>query len=130
MNHQALLDRISIDPAVCHGKPCIRGHRVWVSLILDLFAGGMSSTEVLAQYPGLVEEDTDEDLPDPPHRLRAASDHADRLRRGDYAVTTTIDATGSTSNASRCTAFARTMASISAVVRLPTRSQTTFGGLP
>jgi uncharacterized protein (DUF433 family) len=57
MNHQALLDRISIDPAVCHGKPCIRGHRVWVSLILDLLAGGMSSTEVLAQYPGLVEED-------------------------------------------------------------------------
>ena len=57
MKHKDLLDRITIDPAVCHGKPCIRGHRIWVSLILDLLAGGMSIPEVLAQYPGLVEED-------------------------------------------------------------------------
>jgi len=52
-----LLDRISIDPNVCFGKPCIKGHRIWVSLILDLLAGGMSVAEVLGQYPGLEEPD-------------------------------------------------------------------------
>lgn len=35
-----LLGRIWIDPARCGGKPCIRGHRIWVSLILDLLASG------------------------------------------------------------------------------------------
>jgi uncharacterized protein (DUF433 family) len=43
--------RISADPAVCFGKPCIRGHRIRVSLILDLLAGGMSVDEVLTEYP-------------------------------------------------------------------------------
>jgi len=52
-----LLSRISIDPNVCFGKPCIRGHRIWVSLILDLLAGGASSQELLAEYPGLEQED-------------------------------------------------------------------------
>jgi uncharacterized protein (DUF433 family) len=52
-----LLDRISIDPAVCGGKPCIKGTRIWVSLILDLLAGGMPEAEVLAEYPGLVHDD-------------------------------------------------------------------------
>lgn len=39
------------------GKPCIRGHRIRVSLILDLLASGMTGAEVLADYPGLEEED-------------------------------------------------------------------------
>ncbi len=52
-----LLQRISIDPEVCFGKPCIRGTRIWVSLILDFLAGGMSMVEVLAEYPQLTEED-------------------------------------------------------------------------
>ena len=52
-----LLDRISIDPAICHGKPCIKGHRIWVSLILDFLASGTSTKELLAEYPGLQEED-------------------------------------------------------------------------
>jgi uncharacterized protein (DUF433 family) len=52
-----LLERISVDPNVCFGKPCIRGHRIWVSLILDLLAGGTSVAEVLAEYPGLEELD-------------------------------------------------------------------------
>jgi uncharacterized protein (DUF433 family) len=52
-----LLDRISINPAVCAGKPCIKGTRIWVSLILDLLAGGMSEAELLDQYPGLTHED-------------------------------------------------------------------------
>jgi len=52
-----LLDRISINPGVCGGKPCVRGTRIWVSLILDLLAGGMPETELLKEYPGLVYED-------------------------------------------------------------------------
>ena len=52
-----LLERISIDPNICFGKPCIRGTRLWVSLILDFLAGGMSIQEVLAEYPQLAEED-------------------------------------------------------------------------
>lgn len=43
---QKLLARITIDPKVCFGKPCIRGHRIWVSLILDLLASGMSTAEI------------------------------------------------------------------------------------
>ena len=52
-----LLDRISIDPAVCGGKPCIRGTRIWVSLILDFLAAGTSEPELLAEYPQLTHED-------------------------------------------------------------------------
>jgi uncharacterized protein (DUF433 family) len=52
-----LLDRISIDPAVCGGKPCVRGTRIWVSLILDFLASGMTEVELIAEYPGLKHED-------------------------------------------------------------------------
>ncbi len=52
-----LLDRISIDPAVCGGKPCIRGTRIWVSFILDLLAAGMPEADVLAEYPQLRRDD-------------------------------------------------------------------------
>jgi len=52
-----LLTRISIDPNVCFGKPCIRGHRIWVSLVLDLLAEGCSFQEILKNYPGLDAED-------------------------------------------------------------------------
>ena len=57
MMHQELLERISIDPEVCGGKPCIRGHRIWVSLILDFLASGMTVKEILEEYPQLTEED-------------------------------------------------------------------------
>jgi len=57
MTREELLARISVDPNVCFGKPCIRGHRIWVSLVLDLLAGGMSHEDILKEYPGLVEED-------------------------------------------------------------------------
>jgi uncharacterized protein (DUF433 family) len=53
MNRQTLLSRISINPQICFGKPCIRGHRIWVSLILDFLASGMSMTEILEDYPQL-----------------------------------------------------------------------------
>ena len=57
LTRDELLNRIWIDPARCGGKPCIRGHRIWVSLLLDLLAGGSSTTEILEDYPGLVEAD-------------------------------------------------------------------------
>jgi uncharacterized protein (DUF433 family) len=57
MDRQELLSRISIDPNVCFGKPCIRGHRIWVSLVLDLLASGATMREILDDYPGIVEED-------------------------------------------------------------------------
>jgi uncharacterized protein (DUF433 family) len=52
-----LLRRISIDPKVCFGKPCIRGTRIWVSLILDFLANGTTIEEILEEYPQLTEED-------------------------------------------------------------------------
>ena len=57
LTREELLKRIWIDPARCGGKPCIRGHRIWVSLVLDLLASGAAFDEILADYPGLVEED-------------------------------------------------------------------------
>jgi uncharacterized protein (DUF433 family) len=51
------LDRIAIDPQVCFGKPCIKGTRVWVSLILDFLASGESEAQILAAYPQLEPED-------------------------------------------------------------------------
>jgi len=53
----ALLDRISIDPEICGGKPCIKGTRLWVSLLLDLLATGMSEEALLAEYPQLARQD-------------------------------------------------------------------------
>jgi len=52
-----LLQRIAIDPNIFFGKPCIRGTRIWVSLLLDFLASGMSVQEILAEYPQLSEED-------------------------------------------------------------------------
>jgi uncharacterized protein (DUF433 family) len=57
MIRDELLLRISIDPGVCFGKPCIKGHRIWVSLILDFLASGMTVQEILQQYPGLEKAD-------------------------------------------------------------------------
>jgi uncharacterized protein (DUF433 family) len=52
-----LLNRISIDPAVCGGKPCIKGTRIWVSLVLDLLASDASEDELRAEYPQLTHQD-------------------------------------------------------------------------
>ena len=57
MTRDELLERISVDPGVCFGKPCIRGHRIWVSLVLDWLASGMSVEEILQEYPGLERSD-------------------------------------------------------------------------
>lgn len=52
-----LIDRITLDPDVCHGKPCIRGMRYPVEMLLDLLSSGMSTEEILADYPSLEAED-------------------------------------------------------------------------
>lgn len=50
MTREELLDRISINCKVCFGKPCVRGRRIWVSLVLDFLASGMSVEEVMKEY--------------------------------------------------------------------------------
>ena len=62
MKHQAmdvskLLERITINPDICHGKPCIRGLRYPVDTILELLSAGMSNEEILADYDDLERED-------------------------------------------------------------------------
>jgi len=52
-----LLDRISIDPAICGGRPCIKGTRLWVSLIVDFLADGMTEAALLSEYPQLTHQD-------------------------------------------------------------------------
>ena len=56
-NRDDLLKRISIDPNVCFGKPCIRGTRIWVSLIVDNLAEDILEAELLAAYPQLQPDD-------------------------------------------------------------------------
>lgn len=50
-------DRITTDPLVCHGKACIKGTRIMVSVILDNLADNMSEQEILKSYPSLTKED-------------------------------------------------------------------------
>ncbi len=50
-------ERISIDPNVCHGKPCIKETRIMVWIIVDYLANGDSVEDVLAAYPSLTRED-------------------------------------------------------------------------
>jgi uncharacterized protein (DUF433 family) len=57
MNKENLLDRISVNPKICHGKPCIAGTRIMVSVILDNLAENVSEDEILKEYPSLHPED-------------------------------------------------------------------------
>ena len=52
-----LLERITIDPEVCHGKPCVRGLRYPVDMILTLLSAGMSGEEILSDYDDLEPDD-------------------------------------------------------------------------
>ena len=49
--------RVVSDPQVCHGKPCVRGTRIMVSVILDNLAEGLSPDEIVAEYPPLTLDD-------------------------------------------------------------------------
>ncbi len=73
MSHEELLGRITIDPTVCHGKPCVRGLRLWVGLILGMLEAGASESEIIAQYPDLEVED-----------IRACLAFAAELLRGRF----------------------------------------------
>ena len=53
MSNQQLLSRITIDPNICHGKPCIRGLRYPVEFLLELLSGDMTHEQILADYPDL-----------------------------------------------------------------------------
>jgi uncharacterized protein (DUF433 family) len=53
----ALLDRITVNPEICHGSPTIRGLRYPVSMIMGLLASGMTTDEVLADYADLERDD-------------------------------------------------------------------------
>lgn len=57
MNKDELLNRITINPDICHGKPCIRNLRYPVSSILEYLAAGDSSEDILAEFPDLEEVD-------------------------------------------------------------------------
>jgi uncharacterized protein (DUF433 family) len=63
-------ERIAIDPDVCHGKPCIKGTRIMVSILLDYLRAGESFAEIRRQYPTLADDD-----------IRAALDYAAWLAR-------------------------------------------------
>jgi uncharacterized protein (DUF433 family) len=57
MSMDTLLSRITIDPAICHGKPCVRGLRYPVETLLELFSSGMTIDEILADYEDLERDD-------------------------------------------------------------------------
>jgi len=57
MTNDNLLSRITVDPNICHGKPCIRGLRYPVELFLELQSGGMTVEQILADYPDLEADD-------------------------------------------------------------------------
>lgn len=54
-----LLKRVTVDPSVCHGEPCIRGMRIMVNTIINSLNGGMSVAEILLRYPDLTRDDID-----------------------------------------------------------------------
>lgn len=70
MSEAELLKRITLDPEICHGKPCIRGLRYPVETLLELLSSGMSFEEVLADYEDLERAD-----------LQAALVYATKLSR-------------------------------------------------
>ncbi len=59
MSPEKLLERISINPRICHGQACIKGTRIIVSIILDNLAAGVAHEEILRSYPPLTNADID-----------------------------------------------------------------------
>lgn len=70
MSEDSLISRITVDPKICHGKPCIRGLRYPVEFLLELLSGGSTEGQILADYPDLEHED-----------LRAVYAYAARVSR-------------------------------------------------
>ncbi len=57
MTYEALLNRVSVDPHVCGGKPCIRGTRIYIAVILDGLAEGLTPEQIIDHYPQLTLDD-------------------------------------------------------------------------
>jgi uncharacterized protein (DUF433 family) len=57
MSKEQLLARITVDPNICHGKPCVRGLRYPVEFLLELLSGDMTSEQILADYTDLEADD-------------------------------------------------------------------------
>lgn len=74
-----MLERISVDPLVCHGKACIKGTRVLVTAILDNLAAGVSEDDILKSYPTLTRED-----------IRAALAYGAELAKERYVPVTSL----------------------------------------
>lgn len=70
MMNEDLLGRVSVDPKVCAGKPCIRGTRIYIAIILDGLAEGLTPAEIIDHYPQLSLDD-----------IRAALAYAAELSR-------------------------------------------------
>ena len=70
MTYEQLLGRVSVDPRVCGGKPCIRGTRIYIAIILDAQAEGLSPEQIIEHYPSLTKDD-----------IRGASAYAAELAR-------------------------------------------------
>ena len=70
MTREELLARVTVDPKVCTGKPCIRGTRIYISIILDALAEGLTPEEIIEHYPSLIIDD-----------IRAAVAYAAELTR-------------------------------------------------
>ena len=65
-----MIDRITIGPGICHGKPCVRGLRYPVEVVLQWLASEMTPQEIISDYPDLESED-----------IRAVLEYAARLSR-------------------------------------------------
>ena len=74
-------ERISVDPSICHGKACIKGTRIMVSIILDNLAAGVSIEEIQKSYPSLSYED-----------IRASIAYAAELARERIVSTSIVEA--------------------------------------
>jgi uncharacterized protein (DUF433 family) len=57
MTREELLQRISVNPDICFGKACIKGTRIWVALIIENLASGVSEAELLKEYSHVTHED-------------------------------------------------------------------------
>jgi len=57
MSYEELLERISVDPQVCGGKPCIRGTRIYIAIVLDSLAEALTPDEIVHEYPQLTLDD-------------------------------------------------------------------------
>ena len=79
MTYEELLSRVAVDPRVCAGKPCIRGTRIYIAIILDGLAEGLTPEQIIDHYPQLTPDD-----------IRAALAYAaEQSRENVWKVTTT-----------------------------------------